>query len=254
MLKRLVIENYRSCVQTSLDLDPHLSVLIGPNGSGKTNILQSIMLLNKLAQQRERFGQHMARGGSSRIKASFQAADVSVQLKTSFDTFKSETADEPHLSASQRWLLKARNGGRLSLNIPLSLPSEFGADWTNRYVRHQYLRLARAARERLLLTLEGGSPIPSWVARAMARVAEFCRGIKYYSASQFTNPLSCPSSFEIEEEGTRQRLFRLRGHARLLYDMYSAEQSRKDGRYSRFMDIVGIRGLRLIDGLSFKLN
>ncbi len=38
MLKRVTITSYRSCVQTSLELSTNLSVLIGANGSGKTNI------------------------------------------------------------------------------------------------------------------------------------------------------------------------------------------------------------------------
>ncbi len=49
MLRRFIVENYRSCLHTSIDLNPNLSVLIGPNGSGKTNILQAIMFLNKMA-------------------------------------------------------------------------------------------------------------------------------------------------------------------------------------------------------------
>ena len=73
MLKRIVIENYRSCLHTTLDLHPNLSVLIGPNGSGKTNILQAIMFLNKLTEQ-ERMAPPRTETAavSSRIKATFQ--------------------------------------------------------------------------------------------------------------------------------------------------------------------------------------
>ncbi|MFW9998379.1 MAG: AAA family ATPase, partial [Candidatus Odinarchaeota archaeon] len=39
MIKRIQIQDYRSCLDTSFDFHPNLSVLIGPNGSGKTNIL-----------------------------------------------------------------------------------------------------------------------------------------------------------------------------------------------------------------------
>jgi recombinational DNA repair ATPase RecF len=53
MLKRIMLENYRSCLRTSIDLHPNLSVLIGPNGSGKTNILQGMMLLNHMARGAE---------------------------------------------------------------------------------------------------------------------------------------------------------------------------------------------------------
>jgi recombinational DNA repair ATPase RecF len=72
MLKKISIENYRSCLSTSFECDPHLSVLIGPNGSGKTNILQAIMLLHKMAQEEERSRIEKSRiTVSSRIRATF---------------------------------------------------------------------------------------------------------------------------------------------------------------------------------------
>src|SRR5438132_8423464 len=52
MIETLEIRNYRSCVDTSLVLQSDLSVLIGPNGSGKTNVLNAILLLKKLVDER----------------------------------------------------------------------------------------------------------------------------------------------------------------------------------------------------------
>ena len=94
--------------------------------------------------------------------------------------------------------------------------------------------------------------ISQWTSRALSSVSEFCKGIRYYGASQFTNPGSSPVSFEIEEEGKHRRLFRLRGHARILYNMYSAKKADSNRRYSQFIDIVGPKGLRLIDDLTFR--
>lgn len=90
----------------------------------------------------------------------------------------------------------------------------------------------------------------------MQKVAAFCSGFKYYGASQFTNPSECPASFQIEEEeGKRRRLTVFRGHRQILFAMYSAVQSenrRSRDLYEQFLDIVGKRGLRLIDDLSFR--
>ena len=249
MLTRLGIENYRSCVRTSLDPDPHLSVLIGPNGSGKTNVLPSVMLLNKLTGQNEALHSIRPRPGSSRVKATFSVGSTSVQLSASFD--KVDAADEARLHAQQKWNLRTKTGREFSLDIPLAFTWVMGNDWTtqmsSRYFLHAMERRTAASRGSKEL-----ARIPPWVGRAMFSVAQFCAGIKYYGASQFTNPVSCPSSFEIEEAGQRRRLLRLRGHERVLYDMYSAEQSRKNSGYDRFLDIVGRRGLRLIDNLTFR--
>ena len=94
--------------------------------------------------------------------------------------------------------------------------------------------------------------IPDWATHVLGRVARYCAGITYYGASQFTNPGTCPVSFEVEQEGKRQLLSRLRGHARVLYSMYSAQRSDAGVRYDQFMNIVGPRGLRLIDALTFR--
>jgi putative ATP-dependent endonuclease of OLD family len=51
MIQKIQIQNYRSCLYTTIDFHPQLSVLIGPNGSGKTNILNALLLLRKLTEE-----------------------------------------------------------------------------------------------------------------------------------------------------------------------------------------------------------
>jgi hypothetical protein len=161
-------------------------------------------------------------------------------------------AEYTSLGASQKWVLKAQNGSQVSLDVPLAFPAVFGSDWTGAQVRrHYYLRIAATAGKGHLRKKQTPQEIPLWAARMMVRVAAFCGGVKYYSATQFTNPLSCPPSFEIQESG-QQRTLSTRGLSRVLYDMYSAEQSRKDDRFDRFIDIVGPHGLGLIDRVTFQ--
>jgi hypothetical protein len=93
---------------------------------------------------------------------------------------------------------------------------------------------------------------PSWASELFGKIAKYCFGMRYYSASQFTNPGACPVSFEIEKEGPRRRPWRVRGHAQTLYSIFEAQKASDTKRYSRFMDIVGPNGLRLIDKIAFK--
>lgn len=92
-----------------------------------------------------------------------------------------------------------------------------------------------------------------WIWHIMRGVAAYCARIRYYGASQFTNPGTSPASFEIDREGDLIGPSRLRGHVRVLYKMYSADRDGSNPRYKQFIDIVGPRGLRLIDGLTFRV-
>ena len=48
MLKRIKIQGYKSLVDLELNLKP-LSVLVGPNASGKSNFLDALQLLSQIA-------------------------------------------------------------------------------------------------------------------------------------------------------------------------------------------------------------
>src|SRR5437763_11778576 len=48
MLKRVKIQGYKSLVDVEVNLQP-LSVLFGPNASGKSNFLDALQLLSRIA-------------------------------------------------------------------------------------------------------------------------------------------------------------------------------------------------------------
>jgi len=257
MLTRVVIENYRSCLRTSIDLHPNLSVLIGPNGSGKTNILQALMFLKKLASRSEH---RSPRGGgisaTSRLKTTFQQGrGVRVQLSASVDAYSDESNNDVIVGSRQKWTIQ-KPGERESfvLRVPLAAARNIG-----NYSMHRGLA-GEQAREEYYLYLQRkldlrSSPTPAqdWIWRSMRKIAGYCSGIRYYGASQFTNPGTCPASFEIDREGNRLGFTRPRGHANILYNMYSASREKSAPGYKKFIDIVGPRGLKLIDSLTFRL-
>jgi len=253
LLKSVMIQNYRSCLKTSIDLHPNLSVLIGPNSSGKTNILQAIMFLNKMAREVEH--RSSLRGGisvTSRFKATFQQGRVQSRLNASVDAYTDESNNDVMLASRQKWLLDGPGGKHDSLQVPLAWVSRIGPYWMHQRLLGQSEREYRRHLFRALALRSMPTRSQSWIWRALGSVARYCAGIRYYGASQFTNPGTCPASFEIEREGGRLGLPRLRGHAKILYNMYSAQRDESNTRYRQFVDIVGQKGLRLIDELTFR--
>lgn len=43
-LKRLTVENFRSCCSTDVDFSEHLTLLVGENDAGKSNIIDALRL------------------------------------------------------------------------------------------------------------------------------------------------------------------------------------------------------------------
>jgi predicted ATPase len=251
VLKKVVLENYRSCIETSINLHPSLSVFIGPNSSGKTNILQGMMILNKFVTE-DPYTFHTSESGSvsSGLKATLQVHRTTVDLNASVAAFTDNSNNDLIRGSRQKWSLKERNGQRASFDYPLGLIARYSERGIPevRLRRHYPLVSWRVQRNVRVQELDK----PKWAWKTMYQIASFCRGMTYYGASQFTNPGACPASFEIEQEGGQRTLTRFRGHAKVLYDMYSAERGKDREAYSRFLEIVGPKGLRLIDSIQFK--
>lgn len=248
MLKSIGLENYRSCLQTSINLHPHLSVLIGPNGSGKTNVLHGVMLLNKMAIY-DAFG-HGRRDTAvvaSRIKALFEYRHIRARLSAIVAAATDESNLDSVAYSRQRWSFRNKDGNRAAYEIPLGSALRYGfSGLTHGYLRYHTLRGFRL--------VDVDEEMPQWTRGPLSKIAAYCSGIRYYGASQFTNPGNCPSSFQIEEqEGLRRRLrpSRFRGHEKVLYSMYSAAKA-GSSHYAQFLDIIGPHGLRLVDGLKFR--
>jgi energy-coupling factor transporter ATP-binding protein EcfA2 len=245
MLRRIVIEHYRSCLRTSFECHPRLSVLIGPNSSGKTNLLQAMMLLNKMSQ-REDYGRARPESATltARLRATFDVRGESANLNAMVAAFTDDSNNDVLLSARQKWNLVNKRGRRTSVDYPFH---GFYAD--ELWERHPSAFYRRYKR---MVPLSRNRNIPPWGHKIIENAIKFCSGMRYYGASQFTNPGTCPVSFEIEKEGDRSRPWRLRGHARTLYDLYVAQKARSHGRYTQFLDIIGSSGLRLVDKITFR--
>jgi predicted ATPase len=83
MLKHISIKGYKSIKELSLDLSP-INVLIGANGSGKSNFISFFKLLNRMMQSQGELQFFIGQsGGASSFL--FDSASVTPQIEAKFD-------------------------------------------------------------------------------------------------------------------------------------------------------------------------
>jgi ABC-type lipoprotein export system ATPase subunit len=243
-IKSLSITNYRSCVRTSFEPHEHLSVLIGPNGSGKTNVLSALRLLPALCfSGASRFSREEPLSSPSQLRVVYHVGEHEIIYVANVSLATSERNLDEITSATEEWWIPSTQGRKRKVSIPSAILSDFMQErhgigtWTTRRTH-----LAEWLRDRKL--------VPDALS-CMEQIVRFASGISYYSASQFTNPGSAPVSFEVESEARRRVGISLSGHKRLLFDVYQAHRAKSD-TYTEFISLVGPEGIGLIDSLDFE--
>ena len=256
MLRKLQLRNYRSCVDTTFELQPDLSVLIGPNGSGKTNILSGLVLLRRLLEQDQRHHlEHETPTGECVLKAWFEVEGKTAILTANIALYTDERNNDILVSSEQSWYAKDFVGNRALLKVPLNValrisglrPTEY------RFYDDDILVFVDKTLGRIMRAPgfpRGEKTKPA--VTAIGKIANWVNGITYYSASQFINLAACPVSIEVDSTGHRMPRARQRENTatRFLFDLYSAYKVGADS-YKGFDGIIGPPGIHLIDKLSF---
>ncbi len=240
-ISKISIKNYRSCNSVEFSPNYGLSALIGPNGSGKTNVLSAIKLLANLTDTRSR---HLLREDNpssiSEIKVWFDWDGKAIIYTVKLNLVTNEKNQDEIMASSHSWYMYQVTGSKKITNVPIELVNEllFERQFQRRAVGHYFYRYAKhfGITEKEFTAIEA--------------VGKFLSDVHYYSASQFTNPTNCPISFEVEEASDSRRGISITGHKRLLYDMY--EEFKKDSdSYKEFLSIVGREGIGLVDAIDF---
>jgi predicted ATPase len=250
-IQKFSITNYRSCVNTSVEPHPDLSALIGKNASGKSSVLNGILLLKSLFNQSGRPNQPDRISARSRINAELKCGNKIVFLRADVLYSATETSRDEVFGGNVSWNFKNHSG----VDEWISLPLGFNFDMYGRLPTGARIHANRFALNR---QFQFRFNFPKKLEKQMRYFAQFSQplnqfftGISYYSASQFTDPTRCPVSIEIEDERIQRRALRPVEHTKFLHDLYKIWKA-KARDYEEFLSIVGPNGLKLVDGIHFR--
>ena len=255
-ITRFEVRGFRSCRYAVLLPEPDLTALVGVNGSGKSNLLQAVLLLSQLA--RGRFGRGEAtRAIPCQIRVEFDFRGRRILYESRMGLSSESISREEIEGATEIWNFKSLTGQDRPVLLPMSyfVSPSVSARWMAVSKQQHFLLRARAQMrvrgyampDALLPRSKGGARIYECV----RTIGEFCRGIQYYSASRFTNPANCPSSIEIEADGRLVHQYSSGTLAEFLYDLYRSRVS-DERLYQQYISIVGRTGIGLLDRINWK--
>jgi hypothetical protein len=212
--------------------------------------LNALLLLRKLTEWDEyphiqEYGED-ASIAKSKLKVFFNISGKKAILNAVIQADTDKNNNDVVINYSSKWYMKDFTRSTKRLKIPLHRSRYYHSVGVYplkfRPFRGYYKFMTIPESERRLLA--SGE-------RAVLKVKNFVSDMRYYGASQFTNPGNCPVSFEIEKEESRSRILRLYGHTKFLSDLYSEYKKESHG-YQQFLDIIGPNGMGLIDDIDFK--
>ena len=243
-ISKISIKNYRSCIDTTFSPDEHLSVLIGPNGSGKTNVLSALRLLPALCSPRHsKSDEPITSPCELRVVYEIDGTKVLQVAKLSIVT--NEKNQDEITNSDEYWIVPSITGPRRRFHIPSAFLTDVfqhraSAKFSSSIARrHDYFYQYLSSRG------IGTQALP-----ILEKVVMFVTSVSYYSASQFTNPGSSPISFEVEGEAKRRIGISITGHKKLLFDIYQEHRNKSD-IFNEFIGLVGPEGIGLVESMDF---
>lgn len=255
ILEEVSVHGYRSCENTVFRPHTRLSALIGINGAGKTNILNAIRLLDPDCLPRYRNSKNDSSPTDTSIYAVFRVGTRKVNLRLLLALSSGRAGDEI-VDYTEEWDFSSGNKKKSWVEIPsfLFVGSEqvraidLKVFFFDRSRGKNARRTQMDGAEKALAILENEE-----ILELVRAVVKFRSSIKYYGASQFTDPSKCPSSFEIDGDGKIETPYSRppSSHLRFLFDLYSLKKNNLS-LYNEYENFVSTKQLGLISRLSWK--
>lgn len=255
ILSAVTVQAYRSCKRVGFKINDNLTVLIGPNGSGKTNLLQAIMLLKSAARRRFREPDRDRFALVSSIDAQFKVDNISVPYHATIKMTTDDRNREEIQGMEDTWDLRELSGEKNELKIPgevlLFALREEGTDsaW-----RHRMLTMAEMSSRRRISEYERVFKLLSSKTNRdrIAALQRFRSSIGYYGATQFADPTRCPSFIEIDQDGNLRRGYVDRpDHSDFIFSLYRKHKDDNES-YEKYLSLVDRRGIGLIQKIYWK--
>lgn len=148
ILNELHIHNFRNIKSLRLNLHPQFNYIIGPNGSGKTSILESVYVLSCAHSFRSREIQHIIRKGAQEMTVFARSVDtdqVSVMKRLDKSTLVKWNSDYLKASSQLAQLIPVQVFYQDIFQIIDAGPSVRRSllDWGMFHVKHEYLNLIK---------------------------------------------------------------------------------------------------------------
>jgi predicted ATP-dependent endonuclease of OLD family len=236
-IKKIDIFNYRSCIKTRVEILTDLTTLIGVNGVGKSNILNSIQLLKRINRNRYFHQRSLIESLShSRLDIIFDIDSSIYNLKADIYYDTNEANIEEIYSAE----LKIKNNSELKskwIEIDADL-YEF-VDYINRTQNKLDIDKILSKRKKPLAETKFALDIISYLSN-----------ISYYSATQFSDPTKCPISLELEDSRLVRPYRKTKTHEQFIYDLYKANKTDTKS-FEKYINTVNQNGIGLIDNITF---
>jgi DNA replication and repair protein RecF len=98
MISSIRLQNFRSYTDSSFEFEPGVNIIVGPNASGKTNLLEAVMVLARGSSYRARDLELVHHGKPwARLDGNFKKQVRSVKLEVVEDyAIKNSVLSEPY--------------------------------------------------------------------------------------------------------------------------------------------------------------